>query len=89
MDDARQIADSASKLTTVAAKEAVKSAESKMKQLSAGEKRTFNAPEGYRRLTIKLPEKVHKRLRLAAVEDDCTATKIIERLLGQYLAERR
>lgn len=43
--------------------------------------RIFNAPEGYRRLTINLPEDLHKKLRLSAVEQDCTATDIIERLL--------
>ena len=43
--------------------------------------RIFNAPEGYRRLTINLPEDLHKKLRLVAVEQDCTAADIIERLL--------
>ena len=51
----------------------------------AGEKRAFFAPEGYRRLTINLREDLHKRLRLAAVEQDCTATDIIERLLVREL----
>lgn len=51
----------------------------------AAEKRAFFAPEGYRRLTINLPEALHKKLRLAAVEQDCTATEIIERLLGKEL----
>lgn len=49
------------------------------------EARVFNAPEGYRRLTINLPEDLHKKLRLAAVEGDCTATEIIERLLNKEL----
>ena len=47
--------------------------------------RIFNAPEGYRRLTINLPEDLHKKLRLSAVEQDCTATDIIERLLRAEL----
>lgn len=51
----------------------------------AAEKRAFFAPEGYRRLTINLPEALHKKLRLAAVEQDCTATEIIERLLTKEL----
>jgi hypothetical protein len=53
---------------------------------SGREARVFNAPEGYRRLTINLPEALHKKLRLAAVEDDCTATEIIERLLNRELS---
>lgn len=47
--------------------------------------RVFHAPEGYRRLTINLPEELHKNLRLAAIEQDCTATEIIEKLLMQEL----
>lgn len=52
---------------------------------SAAEKRAFIAPEGYRRLTINLPEALHKKLRLVAVERDTTATKIIEALLLKEL----
>ncbi len=47
----------------------------------AAEKRAFFAPEGYRRLTINLREDLHKKLRLAAIEQDCNATDIIVRLL--------
>lgn len=54
---------------------------------AAGEKRAFFAPQGYRRLTINLPEALHKKLRLAAVEQDCTATEIIERLLLKELGQ--
>ena len=50
-------------------------------------KRAFFAPEGYRRLTINLQEDLHKKLRLAAVEQDCTATDIIERLLVKELGK--
>ena len=52
---------------------------------AAAEKRAFFAPEGYRRLTINLREDLHKKLRLAAVEQDCNATDIIERLLVKEL----
>jgi hypothetical protein len=52
---------------------------------AAAEKRAFFAPEGYRRLTINLREDLHKKLRLAAVEQDCNATDIIERLLIKEL----
>ena len=53
------------------------------------EKRAFSAPEGYRRLTINLREELHKKLRLVAVEQDCTATEIIERLLIQELTKNK
>lgn len=52
---------------------------------AAAEKRAFFAPEGYRRLTINLREDLHKKLRLAAVEQDCNATDIIVRLLEKEL----
>jgi len=52
---------------------------------AAADKRAFFAPEGYRRLTINLREDLHKKLRLAAIEQDCTATDIIERLLVKEL----
>ena len=54
---------------------------------AAAEKRAFFAPEGYRRLTINLREDLHKKLRLAAVESDSTATEIIERLLVKELGQ--
>jgi hypothetical protein len=41
----------------------------------------FHAPEGYRRLTINLREDIHKKIRMKAVEEDCTVTDIITRLL--------
>lgn len=47
--------------------------------------RVFHAPEGYRRLTINLPIELHKRLKLAAIHRDCTATDIIQVLLEQEL----
>jgi hypothetical protein len=43
------------------------------------------APIGFKRLTINLPEELHKKLRLKAVEEETTATEIIERLLNQGL----
>lgn len=52
---------------------------------SAVEKRAFVAPVGYRRLTINLPEALHKKLRLVAVERDTTATQIVEQLLIKEL----
>jgi hypothetical protein len=55
------------------------------KSKAAAEKRAFFAPEGHRRLTINLREDLHKKLRMAAIEQDCTATDIIERLLIKEL----
>jgi hypothetical protein len=43
------------------------------------------APAGYKRLTINLPESLHKKLRLKAIEQNTTATEIIERLLQDRL----
>lgn len=53
---------------------------------AAKKRRSFFAPEGYRRLTVNLREDLHKKLRLTAVERDCTATEIIERLLVKELS---
>lgn len=47
--------------------------------------RIFHAPEGYRRLTINITHELHKKLKLAAVENDCTATDIVEKLLLEKL----
>lgn len=47
----------------------------------SSEQRVFFAPKGHRRLTINLPEVLHKKLKYAAVDQNCTATAIIERLL--------
>lgn len=43
--------------------------------------KVFNAPAGYRRLTINLREDIHKKIRLKAIEQDCTVTDIITKLL--------
>lgn len=51
------------------------------------ETRSTYAPEGYRRLTINLPEKLHKKLRLKAVEQNTTATEIIEKLLSKEIGK--
>jgi len=52
---------------------------------SSSSGRVFNAPEGHRRLTINLQEDLHKKLKMAAIEQDCTATDIIVRLLEREL----
>lgn len=46
------------------------------------EKKTyFNAPAGHKRLTINLPEALHKQLRQVALDRDLNATDIIVSLL--------
>ena len=52
----------------------------------ASEKRAFFAPEGYRRLTVNIREDLHRKLKIAAIEQGCTATDIVERLLRSELA---
>ena len=41
----------------------------------------FHAPEGYKRLTINLREDIHKKIKMKAIEEDCTVTDIITKLL--------
>jgi Tat protein secretion system quality control protein TatD with DNase activity len=48
-------------------------------------KRIFHAPDGYRRLTINLPEDLHKKLKVVAALKECTATEIIEQCLRETL----
>jgi hypothetical protein len=48
---------------------------------SAKVTKIFHAPEGYRRLTINLREDIHKKIRMKAIEQDCTVTDIITKLL--------
>ena len=43
--------------------------------------RVFAAPEGYKRLTINLPEALHTKLKIASAKRGTTATQIIESLL--------
>jgi len=49
--------------------------------------RVFHAPAGYRRLTINAPIELHKKLKLAAIHRDCTATDIIVELLERELGK--
>ena len=52
---------------------------------SAKVTKIFHAPEGYRRLTINLREDIHKKIRMKAIEQDCTVTNMISKLLEQEL----
>ena len=47
--------------------------------------RIFNAPEGYKRLTINLPVDLHTKLKVVAATKEKTATEIIENLLKEHL----
>lgn len=47
--------------------------------------RVFNAPEGYKRLTINLPVEMHTKLKIVAAKRECTVTEIIETLLKKEL----
>tara|TARA_R110000868_G_C10930522_1_gene766341 strand:- start:540 stop:719 length:180 start_codon:yes stop_codon:yes gene_type:complete len=47
--------------------------------------RVFNAPEGYKRLTINLPVDLHTALKITAAKRECTVTEIIENLLKKEL----
>ena len=51
----------------------------------ANNTRIFFAPEGDKRLTINLNAELHKKLKIAAIEQDITAGEIIEKLLEKYL----
>ena len=48
-------------------------------------KRIFNAPKGYKRLTINLPVDLHTKLKIVAATKEKTATEIIENLLEEHL----
>ena len=43
----------------------------------------FHASVGYRRLIINLRENIQKKIRIKAIEQDCTVTDIITKLLEQ------
>jgi hypothetical protein len=51
----------------------------------ASEKRSFSAPQGHKRLTINLPEDLHKQLRVVSAQRGVNATDIIIALLVQEL----
>ena len=54
-------------------------------EAGAETRRVFHAPEGYRRLTINLTHELHKKLKQAALDADCTATDIVEKMLLEKL----
>ena len=52
---------------------------------TASNTRIFFAPEGDKRLTINLNAELHKKLKIAAIEQGITAGEIIENLLKQHI----
>jgi len=52
---------------------------------SASNTRIFFAPEGDKRLTINLNAELHKKLKIAAIEQGITAGEIIEQLIEKHL----
>ena len=52
---------------------------------TASNTRIFFAPEGDKRLTINLNAELHKKLKIAAIEQGVTAGEIIERLLKDHI----
>jgi len=54
-------------------------------QKAAQEKRIFNAPKGDKRLTINIKESLHKKLKIAAINNDMTAGELIEALIEKHL----
>lgn len=73
------------KTTSAAALAFAEAGASKSAGSAAAERRTFFAPEGYRRLTINVTHEMHKKLRLMAVEQDTTITDILTKLVAKEL----
>ena len=45
--------------------------------------KVFHVPDGYSRLTVNLREDTHKKIRIKAIQQDCTVTDNIAKLLEQ------
>lgn len=54
-------------------------------QKEADKKRVFFAPEGDKRLTINIKQDLHKKLKIAAINNDMTAGELIEALIEKHL----
>ncbi|RLD05572.1 MAG: hypothetical protein DRI65_08495 [Chloroflexota bacterium] len=54
-------------------------------QKARAKKRVFHAPEGDKRLTINIKEDLHKKLKIAAINNDMTAGELIEALIEKHL----
>ena len=48
--------------------------------------RVFFAPEGYKRLTVNIREDLHKKLKLAAIEQGTTVGDMLSKLAEQHLS---
>lgn len=51
----------------------------------ASASRVFFAPEGDKRLTINMRQELHKKLKMAAVQQDTTVGEILEALVEKHL----
>ena len=54
-------------------------------QKTRAKKRIFHAPEGDKRLTINIKEDLHRKLKIAAINNDMTAGELIEALIEKHL----
>lgn len=50
-------------------------------------KRSFNAPEGDRRLTVNVSKELHQKLKMAAVMAHTTVGELIEKFAKEQLDE--
>ncbi len=48
-------------------------------------KKGSNVPEGDRRLAVNLDKKLHKKLKLAAVQRETTIGELLEQLIKKHL----
>jgi hypothetical protein len=54
-------------------------------QRASSQKRIFHAPEGDKRLTINIKQELHKKLKIAAINNEMTAGELIESLIEKHL----
>lgn len=54
-------------------------------QQEADKKRIFFAPDGDKRLTINIKAELHKKLKIAAINNEMTAGELIEALIQKHL----
>lgn len=54
-------------------------------QKAKEKKRVFFAPEGDKRLTINIKQELHRKLKIAAINNDMTAGELIEVLIEKHL----
>ena len=57
------------------------------RQPKAGTKRSFNVPEGDKRLTVNVSKELHQKLKIAAVMAHTTVGELIEKFAKDQLDE--